>query len=111
MAALTYKKVVGTRRNKEVDQLEAFFEMNVLGIFATFNDYLKDIKGKLSTPEKIRIMRAIEEMMKMARGSVSSAVPQVRSDFYLSDILRNANQLPEDMCLLTRSIRIRTIES
>ena len=83
--------MVGTRKNKEVDHLEAFFEMNILGIFATFNDYLKDIKGKLSIPEKIRIMRAIEEMMKIARGSVSSAVPQVRSDIHLYNILRNAN--------------------
>ncbi|CUS11697.1 unnamed protein product [Tuber aestivum] len=76
VATLTYKKVAGSRRNK-VDHLEVFFETNVLGIFATFNDYLKDIKGKLSTPEKIRIMRAIEEMVKLARGSVSSAVPQI----------------------------------
>ncbi|RPA97874.1 hypothetical protein L873DRAFT_1828879 [Choiromyces venosus 120613-1] len=77
VASLTYKKVAGTRKNKEVDYLEVFFEMNVLGIFATFNDYLKDMKGKLSTPEKIRILRAIEEMMKLARGGVSSAVPQI----------------------------------
>ncbi|PWW75517.1 hypothetical protein C7212DRAFT_358109 [Tuber magnatum] len=77
VAALTYKKVAGARRNREVDHLEVFFETNVLGIFATFNDYLKDIGGKLSIPEKIRIMRAIEEMVKLARGSVSSAVPQI----------------------------------
>ena len=111
MAALTYKKVAGTRRNKEVDRLEAFFEMNVLGIFATFNDYLKDIKGKLSVPEKIRIMRAIEEMMKIARGGVSSAVPQVRSSFHLPNILGNADQLLEDMCLPTGSAGVRTIKS
>lgn len=38
---------------------------------------LKDVANKLPTSDKIRTLKAIEEMVKVAGGSVSGALPQV----------------------------------
>ncbi|KAL7276740.1 serine/threonine-protein kinase M1 [Rhizina undulata] len=64
------------KEKKKVNYMEVFFETNILGIFAQFNDTLKDVWNS-STMEKIRCLRAIGEMVKLAKGCVSNALPQI----------------------------------
>lgn len=72
---------MSSRKAKDIDHLEEFFETNVLGIFACFNDSLKDPRRKQSTAEKIRTLRAVEEMIRLAKRCVGSAIPQVCCEF------------------------------
>lgn len=51
--------------------------MQVLGIFSLFVDSLKDVPMKQPVAEKIRTLKAIEEMVRLAKGCISGALPQV----------------------------------
>lgn len=73
------KQGPANKKEKKVDPLITFFEKNVLGIMAQFSDTIKDVRVRSSTNEKIRCFRGIEEMAKLGKGSVNSALPQVGS--------------------------------
>lgn len=56
----------------------SFFENHVLGIMAHLSDTINECKGPQIMADKIRCLRAIQEMMKVARSHVNNALPQVR---------------------------------
>lgn len=66
----------GTARKSNVTG--SFFENHVLGIMAHLSDAINGNKGKQTVSEKIRCLRAIQEMMRIAKSNVNSALPQVR---------------------------------
>ncbi|KAL8694218.1 MAG: hypothetical protein Q9218_001105 [Villophora microphyllina] len=67
----------------------SFFENHVLGIMAHLSDVINESKGLQVVTEKIRCLRAIQEMMRVGRGNVTSALPQI------SACLRSAIETPE----------------
>lgn len=83
VARLSYRPDTTTpkkSRSKNIDYLANFFETHVLGLCTLFSDTLKNAQGKTTTDlEKIRCLKAIQEMLGLAAGSVTSALPQVNS--------------------------------
>ncbi|KAL8809103.1 MAG: hypothetical protein Q9200_003724 [Gallowayella weberi] len=65
----------GTARKSNMTGL--FFENHVLGIMAHLSDTINECKGPQIIPEKIRCLKAIQEMMKIAHSHVSTALPQI----------------------------------
>jgi len=66
-----------TKPPPNVDYLVDFFETHVLGLCTLFSDTLKNAQGKTTDMEKIRCLKAIQEMLNLASGSVTSALPQI----------------------------------
>lgn len=60
-----------------IDYLVDFFETHVLGLCTLFSDTLKNAQWKTTDMEKIRCLKAIQEMLSLASGSVTSALPQI----------------------------------
>ena len=54
-----------------------FFETHVLGIMALLADTINDGKGPQPIMEKMRCIRAIREMIKLAKSHISNGLPQV----------------------------------
>ena len=54
-----------------------FFETFVLGIMTLLSDIINDAKAPQLLAEKRRCIRAITEMIKLAKSHVSIALPQV----------------------------------
>ncbi len=65
-----------------------FFDTHVLGIMAHLSDTINESKGVQITAEKIRCLRAVQEMMRVAKSHVNNALPQVpyhqEISFYLN---------------------------
>lgn len=76
VASLSHRQT-GRRDKRDIDYLDVFFETHVLGIFTLFIESLKDVPVKQPTAEKIRTLKAIEEMVRLAKGFISGALPQV----------------------------------
>lgn len=55
----------------------SFFENHVLGIMAHLSDIINESKGLQVATDKIRCLRAIQEMMRIARDNITNALPQV----------------------------------
>ncbi|KAI9851275.1 MAG: serine/threonine-protein kinase M1 [Thelocarpon superellum] len=55
----------------------AFFEANVLGIIAQFADVINDVRACQPRQEKYRCLCGMEEMMRLAKGHISNALPQI----------------------------------
>jgi serine/threonine-protein kinase ATR len=56
----------------------SFFEAHILGIMTEFSNSI-DNTLSLSPSEKLRCVKAIEQMIILAKSKVSVALPQVRS--------------------------------
>ncbi|KAI9795604.1 MAG: serine/threonine-protein kinase M1 [Piccolia ochrophora] len=54
-----------------------FFEYHILGIIAQFSDTINDVQGRYSTFERTRSLHGLEEMIKLAKHQVGSALPQI----------------------------------
>ncbi|KAI4194332.1 MAG: hypothetical protein LQ350_007823 [Teloschistes chrysophthalmus] len=67
----------------------SFFENHVLGIMAHLSDIINESKGLQVATDKIRCLRAIQEMMRIARDNITNALPQI------SACLRSAIETPE----------------
>lgn len=67
----------GTARKNNVTG--SFFENHVLGIMACLSDTINESKGMQIVAEKMRCLRAIQEMIKIAKGNVNNALPQVHT--------------------------------
>ena len=78
LASLMYGKH-GTPRGtaRKTNVIGSFFENHVLGIMAYLSDTINENKGVQITAEKIRCLRAIQEMIKIAKSNVNNALPQV----------------------------------
>jgi hypothetical protein len=62
-----------------------FFESHVLGIMSHFTDIIDSSIDRHSIPDKKRSLRAIEQLIHLAKPHVSIAMPQVCS---LSGLVR-----------------------
>ena len=72
-------KTSNSKLNTKAGRMVAsFFEAHVLGIMTEFSN---SIDNTLSLPssEKLRCVKAIEQMIRLAKSKVSVALPQVRA--------------------------------
>lgn len=67
----------GTARKSNVTG--SFFETHVLGIMACLSDTINESKGMQTVTEKMRCLRAILEMIRLAKSNINIALPQVGS--------------------------------
>ncbi|KAL8715001.1 MAG: hypothetical protein Q9220_000958 [cf. Caloplaca sp. 1 TL-2023] len=90
LASLMYGKH-GTPRGsaRKNSMTGSFFESHVLGIMAHLSDTINESKGLQIPAERIRCLRAIREMMRIAKSNVNNALPQI------SACLRSAIETPE----------------
>ncbi|KAL8849305.1 MAG: hypothetical protein Q9221_005715 [Calogaya cf. arnoldii] len=65
----------GTARKGTMTGL--FFDTHVLGIMAHLSDTINESKGVQITAEKIRSLKAIQEMTRVAKSHVNKALPQI----------------------------------
>ncbi|KAJ5763195.1 hypothetical protein N7533_001876 [Penicillium manginii] len=77
--------------SKRSDILIHFIEEHVLGIITQFANAINDFEVRQTLAEKRRNLKAIEEMINIAQGHVSNALPQV------SACLRSALEI-EELC-------------
>lgn len=59
--------------------LSLFLESHVLGIMSHFTDIIDSSIDRQSIAEKQRALRAIEQLITLAKAQVAIAMPQVRS--------------------------------
>ncbi|KXS98458.1 hypothetical protein AC578_8070 [Pseudocercospora eumusae] len=64
------------KSSKAVSQ---FLENQVLGILTHFSGVLENVPGANSTPEKVRCLKGLADMLILGRGKLSFALPQIRS--------------------------------
>ncbi|KAI9786756.1 MAG: serine/threonine-protein kinase M1 [Peltula sp. TS41687] len=74
LANLTPRK---SHQSRKLNAIGAFFEDSVLGINVQFSDAVNESPISHSIPEKKRCLRGIEEMIKLAKGHISIALPQI----------------------------------
>lgn len=77
--------------SRKTDLLSHFIEEHVLGIITQFANAINDFQVRQTLAEKRRNLKAIEEMINIARGHVSNALPQVCA------CLRSALEI-EELC-------------
>jgi serine/threonine-protein kinase ATR len=76
LATFVPRKIVHGSSSKKTD-LSHFIEEHVLGIITQFANAINDFQVRQTLAEKRRNIKAIEEMINIAQGHVSSALPQV----------------------------------
>lgn len=64
---------------KSSKTLAAFFEAHLLGIMTYFSDVLAGQQQSSPTPKKLSCLHAIADMVVLAKGDASSALPQMRA--------------------------------
>ncbi|KAL8729547.1 MAG: hypothetical protein Q9166_004627 [cf. Caloplaca sp. 2 TL-2023] len=81
----------GTPRGsaRKLNMIGAFFETHALGIMAHLSDTINDSKGTQVTAEKLRCLKAIQELIKLAKNHINNALPQI------SACLRSALEITE----------------
>ncbi|KAL8774572.1 MAG: hypothetical protein Q9209_000945 [Squamulea sp. 1 TL-2023] len=67
----------------------SFFETHVLGIMSHLSDTINESKGTQIIAEKIRCLKAVQEMLRVAKTHVNNALPQI------SACLRSALEIKE----------------
>ena len=77
LAALVPRKSFHGNTTKKANLLSHFIEEHVLGIITQFAHAINDFQVRQPLVEKKRNIVAIGEMIKIAKGHVSSALPQV----------------------------------
>lgn len=76
IAALSHRQRPATKKDRGI-QLSVFLSGYVLGLLTTFSDIIHDVRGLQPISEKKRSVRAIEEMIKLAKSGINGALPQV----------------------------------
>ncbi|CAG8024016.1 unnamed protein product [Penicillium olsonii] len=76
LATFVPRKIPHGGTSKKAD-LSQFIEEHVLGIITQFANAINDFQVRQTLAEKRRNIKAIEEMINIAQGHVSSALPQV----------------------------------
>jgi len=74
-------------------------EEHVLGIITQFAHAVNDFQVRQPLAEKKRYILAIGEMIKIARGHVSSALPQVSLCVYVDHLSASWTLMNSDLCL------------
>ncbi|KAF3927530.1 hypothetical protein AA313_de0202685 [Arthrobotrys entomopaga] len=77
IATVCYRKPAHSKKEKNVNTLQSFFEVHILGIIAQFSEGLFNPRGRLALSEKRRNLRAIEQMIKLGKAGVISGLPQI----------------------------------
>ncbi|KAJ5791400.1 uncharacterized protein N7518_008411 [Penicillium psychrosexuale] len=90
LATFVPRKIAHGSSSKKAD-LSHFIEEHVLGIITQFANAINDFQVRQTLAEKRRNIKAIEEMINIAQGHVSSALPQVCA------CLRSALEI-EELC-------------
>jgi serine/threonine-protein kinase ATR len=62
---------------KKTEVVEYFFETNVLGIIKDFADTINEVQVRQPLTEKKRCLKATAAMVKLGKGKITSALPQV----------------------------------
>lgn len=91
LATFIPRKSTHGASSKKSDLLIHFIEEHVLGIITQFANAINDFQVRQTLAEKRRNLKAIEEMINIAQGHVSNALPQV------SACLRSALDI-EELC-------------
>jgi len=76
IAQLSHRHRVTGKKDRGI-QLSVFLSYYVLGLLTTFSDIIHDVRGSQPIAEKKRSVRAIEEMIKLAKSGINGALPQV----------------------------------
>lgn len=63
---------------KPAKALSSFLEAHVLGIMSHFTDVIDSSLDKQSLAEKIRALKAVEQLIILAKSQTGIALPQVR---------------------------------
>ncbi|KAF3934400.1 hypothetical protein ABW20_dc0109945 [Dactylellina cionopaga] len=77
IATVCYKKPVSGKKERNLDTLQSFFEVHILGIITQYSEVLFSLKVKHSLSEKRRNLKAIEDMIKLGKSGVVSGLPQI----------------------------------
>ncbi|KAJ5300562.1 uncharacterized protein N7443_005564 [Penicillium atrosanguineum] len=77
LATFVPRKCAHGSSSKKTDLLSHFIEEHVLGIITQFANAINDFQVRQTLAEKRRNLKAIEEMINIAQGHVSNALPQV----------------------------------
>ncbi|KAJ5778568.1 hypothetical protein N7520_001814 [Penicillium odoratum] len=77
LASFVPRKSTHGSSSKRANLLSHFIEEHVLGIITQFSNAINDFEVRQTLAEKRRNLKAIEEMISIARGHVSNALPQV----------------------------------
>ncbi|KAI1919319.1 serine/threonine-protein kinase M1 [Ophidiomyces ophidiicola] len=77
VASLTPRRAGLGSSSRTVDPLVAFLEEHVLGIITEFANVINDFQIRQSIVEKKRNVVAIGQMISIARGNISVALPQI----------------------------------
>jgi serine/threonine-protein kinase ATR len=77
LATFVPRKFAHGSSSKKTDLLSHFIEEHVLGIITQFANAINDFQVRQTLAEKRRNLKAIEEMINIAQGHVSNALPQV----------------------------------
>lgn len=91
LATFVPRKFAHGSSSKNSDLLSHFIEEHVLGIITQFANAINDFQVRQTLAEKRRNLKAIEEMINIAHGHVSNALPQVCA------CLRSALEI-EELC-------------
>jgi serine/threonine-protein kinase ATR len=75
---LAERKQGQTKQAKSTKMLSLFLENHVLGIMSHFTDIIDSSIDRQSIAEKKRSLRAIEQLIGIAKSQVGVAMPQVR---------------------------------
>ncbi|OKL62432.1 hypothetical protein UA08_02676 [Talaromyces atroroseus] len=73
------KRSSGTSNSNKYPDVGLFIEEHLLGLITEFSDTVNDVRIRYSVIEKKRNIIAIGEMIKLARGHVNVAIPQICS--------------------------------
>ncbi|WEW59433.1 serine/threonine-protein kinase M1 [Emydomyces testavorans] len=77
VASLTPRQLGHANSSKMDNSLVAFIEEHVLGIITEFANVINDFQIRQSVVEKKRNIMAIAQMIKIARGNINIALPQI----------------------------------
>lgn len=69
----------GKTTSRSSRTVATFFESHILGIMAEFSHMIANGQEQQPTIEKLRCLRAISEMVVLAKGHVTVALPQIRA--------------------------------
>ncbi|KAH9845320.1 Domain in UVSB PI-3 kinase, MEI-41 and ESR-1 [Teratosphaeria destructans] len=66
-------------RSRSMHVMTDFFDTHILGIMAHFSHVLTDVQSQYLVAEKLRCVRAIHDMIMLAKEHTSVALPQIKS--------------------------------
>ena len=78
------------RNSKKGTAVELFLEQHILGLVARFSDLINDHRGEQSMIERVRYIKAVEELVKIAKTHAKIARPHVPLTFQIAFTLTDS---------------------